>query len=379
MADSTTVPRFRYSGKTMPETAALEAVEAADPKPRLAYDQEAGKQLGSWVNMMTRLRSQLRGLQPQAAMRKAPNAEKRLGQLLRALTEFCENPRDRLAVLKGTGTFHFRRGESAEARKTKLQAVVADAADDSEEKDACSQQVRGLMDIWSPRSDSLLDSIINRPVEAGRTLAKRLDPGHESRLSIFTRSIAKADHSAQYPLLEARTVAYERQGAIYLLDGLHEYMDEWPASKGEEEEASSKKSFSIFETLILHEVIEVVLEETTDLDRLSAHVIAATFERSIHGATVTRAVEDYCIQWEKGLQSAAAPVEETEIDPQSLDFADDGEASGDADEIPTWSEYLITHEELRPEAYEVRTQDEQQRILLEMFGEEVTSEEDLAA
>jgi hypothetical protein len=376
-------PRFWYGGTTMPETAALEELESADPNPRCAYDQEAGRQLGPWANMMTRLRSQLLGLQPQAAMRAAPNPEKRLYQLLIALARFCETPVDRLAVLKHTGSFHFRRGESAQARKTKLQAVVADPADEADEV-ACTQQVRRLMEIWSPRPDSLLDSIINRPVEVGRTMAKRLDPGHQTRLSIFTRAIEKADHSVQYPLLESRSVAYEREGAIHLLGGLHEYMDEWQADGGEEE-GRAKKGFTIFETLILHEVVEVILEETSpDLDRLSAHVIASTFERSIHGNAVTQAVEEFCVQWAETLQPAVAPVGEVELqaelDAQILTRSGDDAAAGEeGDEIPTWTEYLVTHEELRPEAYEMRTNAEQREILREMFGEDVAIEEDLAA
>ena len=59
--------------------------------------------------------------------------------------------------------------------KSKPQSIVADPADEAEE---ATKQVRLSMEIWSPRNDSLLDSIINRPVEASRTLAKRLDPEH---------------------------------------------------------------------------------------------------------------------------------------------------------------------------------------------------------
>ena len=227
-------PRFWYGGTQMLETGTIEALEAADPKPRATYDQQAGKQLGPWASMMTRLRSQLLGLQPQSTMRAAPTAEKRLHQLLVALARFCETPKDRLAVLKNTGTFHFRRGLSAEVRKAMLLAAVADPGDEMDEV-ACTKRARGLADIWRPASDSLLDSIINRPVEAGRTLAKRLDPGHTTRLSIFARTVAKADPSVQYPLVETNTVAYERAGAIHLLNGVQEHLDEWQAGKSVED------------------------------------------------------------------------------------------------------------------------------------------------
>ena len=161
-------------------------------------------------------------------------------------------------------------------------------------------------------------------------------------------------------------------------------MDEWQAGDGKEDNGS-KKGFTIFETLILHELVEVILEETSpDLDRVSAHVIASTLERSIHGNTVTQAVDEFCIQWAKTLRPVVAPVEEielqVELDAQMLDQPLDDDASGDeADDIPTWTEYLVTHEELRPEAYEMRTYAEQREILREMFGEDVTIEEDLAA
>lgn len=144
-------------------------------------------------------------------------------------------------------------------------------------------------------------------------MAKRLDPGHQTRLSIFTRAIDKAEHSVQYPLLESRSVAYEREGAIHLLGSLHEYMDEWQAVDGEEQ-GRAKKGFTIFETLILHELVEVILEETSpDLDRLSAHVIASTFERSIHGNAVTQAVEEFCVQWAETLQPVVASVDEVDL------------------------------------------------------------------
>jgi hypothetical protein len=296
------------------------------------------------------------------------------------LATFCETPKDRLAVLKNTGTFHFRRGLSAEVRKAMLLAAVADPGDEMDEV-ACTKRARGLADIWSPSSDSLLDSIINRPVEAGRTLAKLLDPGHTGRLGILIQSVDKADHSVQNPLVETNTVAYERAGAIHLLNGVQEHLDEWQAGKSVEDGGRANKTFSIFETLILHEVVEVVLDETTDLDRLSAHVVAATFERSIHGVSVSQAVAEYCTQWAAALQPAVVEfVEEAElggVTDKVKDRADD--VDGDSAEEPTWTEYLITHEELRPEAYQMRTHEEQQQILLEMFGEEVAIGEDLAA
>lgn len=368
--------RCWHSGTATPEPTVLDELEAADPNPRCAYDQEAGRQIGPWVNMMTQLRGRLRGLQPQATMRLAPNLEKRLHQLLLAVARSCETSMDRLAVLKSTGTFHFRRGESAEIRKSKLQSIVADPADEAEE---ATRQVRLLMEIWSPRNDSLLDSIINRPVEAGRTLSKRLDSEHEARLSIFTRSANKMDHGVQHPLIESRSVAYERGGAIHLLDGLQEYLNDWQA--GEEEKA--KKGFTLFETLILHELVELILEDTSpELDHLSSHVIASTLEHCIHGDAVARAVADYCDRWAEDLRPAAVS-DEVEMDETQLQERLDAEiqvreldddAEDGAEDIPSWTDYLITHEELRPEAYEMRTYAEQREILREMFGEDVSIE-----
>ena len=370
-------PRCWYGGKTEPEPAALEALEAADTRPLVAYDQKEGRLIGPWESLVTKLRSKLFALQPQAAMRQAPNPDKRLEQFLGALADFCETPKGRLEILKHTGSFHFRRGESADARKAKIVAAVRDREDPAD-PEASREQVRRLAEIWSPRNDSLLDSIINRPVEVGRTLAKRLDASHARRLAILTRSLDKADHSVQYPLIEARTVAYERDGVIHLFAGLHEYMDEWEAGKHDgDEDARFKGAFSAFETLILHELVEVVLEETSELDRLSAHIVASTLERSLRGAALTHAIEDYCTRWANALQPAPAPVEGEELE---IDFDFDAEAEeDDSDDIPTWTDYLITHDELRAEAFEMHTDAEQRAILREMFGEEVAIEEDLAA
>ena len=374
-SSSSTLPRFWYGGKAMLEPTALDCLEAADPKPVLAYDQQNGRQIGRLEGLMTKLRSKLLALQPQAAMRPAPNPDKRLEQFLRALAHFCETPKDRLEILKHTGIFHFRRGESVEARKARIVAAVADP-DEATDPDACRHQVRRLTELWSPRHDSLLDAIINRPVEAGRTLAKRLDAGHPGRLAIVTTSVDKADHSVQYPLIETRTVAYEREGVIHLVAGLQEFLEEWEAGKhDEEEDTRSKGAFSVFETLILHELVEVVVEEASDLDPLSAHVIASTFERSLRGAALSLAAEDYCTQWESALQPAETAIEVKELE---IDFDVDGD-DDEADDIPTWTDYLITHDELRPEAFETRTDAEQRAILREMFGEEVAIEEDLAA
>ena len=94
-----------------------------------------------------------------------------------------------------------------------------------------------------------------------------------------------------------------------------------------------------------------------------------------------QAVAEYCAKWAAALHPAVVEfVEEAELNgvtDEVTDWTDD--LDGDRDEVPTWTEYLITHEELRPEAYEMRTHEEQQQILREMFGEEVAIGEDLAA
>ena len=55
---------------------------------------------------------------------------------------------------------------------------------------------------------------------------------------------------------------------------------------------------NLLETLLLHELMELVLEEEQpDLDPLSAHIIASTFERYLKSNILSVAVEDFFLNW----------------------------------------------------------------------------------
>ena len=54
------------------------------------------------------------------------------------------------------------------------------------------------------------------------------------------------------------------------------------------------KQITLLETLLLHELMELVLEEEQpDLDPLVAHIIASTFERYLKSNILSVAVEDF--------------------------------------------------------------------------------------
>lgn len=55
---------------------------------------------------------------------------------------------------------------------------------------------------------------------------------------------------------------------------------------------------NLLETLLLHELMELVLEEEQpDLDPLIAHIIASTFERYLKSNILSVAVEDFFLNW----------------------------------------------------------------------------------
>ena len=97
------------------------------------------------------------------------------------------------------------------------------------------------------------------------------------------------------PIKEAKTVAFERDAEIHLLVAVSKVLANWDEDAAL---AGGVEQVTLLETLLLHEMIELVLDETApDLDPLTSHIIATAFERYLKGTMLTVAVEDFFLDW----------------------------------------------------------------------------------
>ena len=283
----------------------------------------------------------------------AHTPQARIFVLARTLQLVTETPAQRLAVLKQLGTFRFRKSDPPEARKEKLNAALAESAD-----------VRGqsalLAEIWSPHQKGLLECTINKPSEVGRAIARRLKIKGAKPLTVLAHRFEGVAGEKLEGVQRSSVVAYLRKGAIHLVGHVGEYLRSWQT----EGEQADDPELTPLHVLLLHELIEAILQETTEIDGLAAHVVATTFERSLVGGTLPAAVESFLVDWESqfvAVEEAGAPTEEP-----SAGENEDGEG---VDE-PVWGEFMVSHDDLRPEAFVVRTVADQKQILREMFGDE---------
>lgn len=122
--------------------------------------------------------------------------------------------------------------------------------------------------------------------------------------------------------------------------------------------------------LLLHETVVARVE--AELDEAAARVVAGTLVRCLAGETLWEAVEEFCAEW-------GSRLEEPPVAPATSAAAGDGEASSSGDaaiDLEAWTDCIISEQDLRPEAFESRTWEEQRRILREMFGDSWTAEDE---
>ena len=207
-------------------------------------------------------------------------------------------------ILQRTGAFKFRTVDTADDKKEKISAIFAESEADDHHS-AAANQARKLAAIWTPTEGSLLNSIILQPAQAGRALADRLSPTNQSAFKLIGHPLTDVHSEILKPLAETKTIAYERDSEIHLVTDVSPILDNWDADASV---AGGCEIITLLEALLLHELVELVVRESTpDLDPLICHMIASTFERYLKNSSLSVAVEDFFLNWP---QLSSAEMEE---------------------------------------------------------------------
>ena len=353
-------PLRQWFGKVPAERDVLKAAESAESELRTLYGLDGGTQRGDCVDVIAGLRSKLQALKRDPSNLRSHSPERSLQLLLMVLVDCVCSDGDRLSVLKDLGRFRLDPDLSPDERRAVMLEVLQ-VPEGGVGHEAYEKQARRLAEIWTPEQDELLDVVINRPSELGELLSERLDPAKDTPLRIVGHPFDRLDDHTFDALLASNTAAYEEDGTIHVLGELPSFLDSWD---GDPRMGESPEDFSLFETLLVHELIEIVLTETTQIEALPCHIVASTFERCLRDRILSMAVEAFYLDWSSA-RSGAQDGDETP-EPE--------EAISGVDRDQVGQEVSIEHGDVSAEAYEEHTDEEHERVLSEMFDDDESEE-----
>lgn len=286
--------RAWYGSPSPPDEQFLQEMEALDPHPEVLYDNNGGEPTGLEPDLVKGLYAKMDTLKRSPATFRSWTEEDGLEAFLGALLDLTPaNMRTRVQFLQLFGSFKFRTSATPEDKKGLIEDVFA-AEEKEEARGMLQRQAHRLSQIWSPKPETLLSDIVGHPALAGRTIADRLSPTNTQPLRLIAHPYAEVRSSQLHPIIEARSVAYERASEIHFVSGVRKVLEVW------EEDAAGAgcAQITLFEALLLHEVVETILDETQpELEPLPAHIIATTFERYLKGRMLSVAVEDFFLSW----------------------------------------------------------------------------------
>ena len=129
--------------------------------------------------------------------------------------------------------------------------------------------------------------------------------------------------------------------------------------------------------LLLHDEVTDALRQSSTMEATARHIVASTFIGCLSGVDLALTVESFFVDWESRQSIAAAARQSVRTEPVGVDATAGLSADNSVDD-EQWMDCIITHEDLRPEAFEQHTLAEQHRILREMFAEDWSEEDELA-
>ena len=285
--------RAWYGGRESPDDSLLDLVEASAIQQ--LYSHQDGQVSGDRVEQVRALREKLCNMHRIAEW----TFEKGLGVLLMVVMDCALSLRERAIALESLGRYAFDPDATSAEKKDLLQTVFMPSAA------TLDQQIQQLAEIWTPEPNSLLDLILNRPAKMGQILADRLEPEESLSLKIVGFTLDEVDPEVRKVILQSQLAAYERDGVIYMLLPLLDALKGWDLPLAEQVEFQ----LTLWEMLFVHELTEMVLEETLELEPLPAHIVASTLERLLDD-TLGMAVESYFLE----LQRRTAEVENDSVD-----------------------------------------------------------------
>ena len=271
----------------------LSDAEAADESKQMLYASGGGE--GEYSDVVKGLYDAMDSLKRNPSDFRTWTEEDGVETFLEVLLDFAESEtRTRVRILQQVGAFKFRSVDGPDEKKAKIEAVFEDP-EDLDQKDAISGQARKLNLIWGAKPDSLLDYIISRPAQIGRALSERLNPADPGPLQLVGHPFDEVHSTLLHPLAASKTVAWERESEIHVLTSVRRVLENWDQDT---EATGGCDQVTLLDALLLHELVELSLHESDpDMDPISAHIVASTFERYLKNTLLTVAVEDFFLEW----------------------------------------------------------------------------------
>ncbi len=326
--------RAWHGGKTPPDEQLVQLVETADASAEVLYDGSVpGGDTGAYSGIVKGLYGKMDSLKRSPAEFRTWTEEDGMETFVEALLDIAPpDLRNRVQVLQQVGTFRFRSSDGPDEKKAKISAVFAAPQEEGDSRTQFRAQAKRLAGIWSATPDSLLDYLIARPAQVGRVMSDRLSPAKPNTLKLIGHPFTDVRSTVLQPLADARLLAYERSSEIHLLTAVQPVLANWDADT----EGSGCRQITLLEALILHELAEVILDETTpDLPPLPAHIVATTFERFLKGTVLSVAVEDFFLSWPQPSTEELAERRQVEMVQQLEEarafFAEDTAPQGEED------------------------------------------------
>ena len=287
--------RAWYAGRKPPDGEVINSVEEADEHGQVLYDHSAAENEGEYAEVVKGLYDKMDTLKRNPLDFRTWTEEDGFETFLTVLFDFGPSDiRERVAILQKTGTFKFRQIDSPDDKKAKISAIFADPEED-DHKAGISSQARKLGAVWTPKEGTLLNSIISQPAQVGRQLSDRLNPASDTPLKLIGHPFEDVHSEILKPLVESETVAYERDSEIHLVTDVSPILANWDADSSV---AGGCEIVTLLEALLLHELVELVLDEAEpDLDPLICHIITSTFTRYLKSTALGVAVEDFFLTW----------------------------------------------------------------------------------
>jgi hypothetical protein len=285
-----------YAGRTPPPEDVLAIFDEAG-EPEVLYNQgDADGIEGEYASLMRGLYDKMDSLKRSPDEFRTWAEEDGYITFYLALLDIAPAEiKSRVQVLQTLGEFKFRSAAGPDEKKKLISAVFEEQQDNEDPHIVASSRARRLSQIWGAHNESLLSFIIAHPAQAGRVLSDRLNPTNTEPFQLVGHPFKNVRSTVLDPVAQARVIAFERDGQINIVPAVRKACDQWDADA---EAVGGVDQVSLIETLLLHELVELVLrEEKPDLPPMMGHIVATTFERYLKADLLTVAVEDFFLEW----------------------------------------------------------------------------------
>ena len=285
-----------YAGRTPPSEEVLSIFEDAG-RPEVLYNQANPDAVeGEYATLMRGIYGKMDSLKRSPADFRTWAEEDGYVTFYEALVDIAPpDLKARVGMLQQLGAFKFRSTSGPDEKKKLISAVFAEQQDNEDAHIITSSRARRLAQIWSPPTDSLLDFIIAHPAQAGRVLSDRLNPTNPTAFRLIGHPFKNVRSTILQSIADARVIAFERDGDINIVPAVRRSCDQWDSDGAA---VGGVEQVNLIETLLLHELVELIMrEQNPELPPICCHIVATSFERYLKADLLSVAVEDFFFSW----------------------------------------------------------------------------------